>query len=130
MIQASIEVILAGSQQQRFLSILRPLLEPTSCDAGCIRCEVWKSIADDRHFRFLTEWQSASDLDRYLKSGRFREVLIAAELSDEELVIEIHSISETRGFEYVMELLDSKDDVAKPRTDADHKDPKGSERRS
>ncbi len=130
MMQASLEVVLAANQRQQFLSVLRRLLEPTSCEVGCIRCEVWKSIADERRFRFLTEWQSAADLDRYLESDRFREVLVASELSDEAPVIEIHSISKTRGFEYVMELLDTKGDVAGPPKDAGRKDPKGSGRRS
>lgn len=83
MIQVSLEVVLADDQRQKFLSILRPLLEPTSCEAGCTRCAVWMNISDERRFRFLTEWQSVADLDRYLESGRFREVLVATELSEE-----------------------------------------------
>ena len=130
MMQASLEVVLADNQQQQFLSVLRPLLEPTRVEAGCIRCAVWKSITDERRLRFLTEWQSAADLDRYLESGRFREVLVAAELSDEVPVIEIHTISETRGFEYVTELLDSKDGAAGRGRDVDRKGAAESGRRS
>lgn len=112
MIQVSLEVVLADDQRQKFLSILRPLLEPTSCEAGCTRCAVWMNISDERRFRFLTEWQSVADLDRYLESGRFREVLVATELSEEAPVIEIQTISETRGFEYVAQLLGSDSRVA------------------
>ncbi|NIA15877.1 MAG: hypothetical protein GWP08_17575 [Nitrospiraceae bacterium] len=125
MMQASLEVVLANSLQQQFLSVLRPLLEPTGCEAGCICCVVWKSITDERRFRFLTEWRSAADLNHYLESGRFREVLVAAELSEETPVIEIHTISETRGFEYVTELLDSRNGVVGPGRDTDREDPQG-----
>jgi quinol monooxygenase YgiN len=114
MIQACLEVTLAKSRQEQFLSILRPLLEPTSFEAGCTRCAVWKSITNECKFRFLTEWESEADLNRYLESGRFREVLIATELCDEAPVIAIHTISETRGFEYVTELLDGKGKAVKP----------------
>ena len=105
MVQASLEVVLASSQRRQFLSVLRPLLEPTSCEAGCLRCAVWTSIADERRFRFTTEWESAADLDRYLESDRFWAVLVAAELSAEAPTIDIHTIAETRDFEYVTELL-------------------------
>ena len=107
MIQASFEVVLTNGRQQRFLSVLTRLLEPTQCEAGCSRCALWKDITDERRFRFLTEWQSAEDLDRYLLSGRFREILVASELSDEAPVFKIHTISETRGFDYISELLGS-----------------------
>jgi quinol monooxygenase YgiN len=106
MIQASLEVVLTDSQQQqRFLSVLAPLLEPTSFEAGCIRCTIWRNVNDERRLRFVTEWQSSTDLDRYLKSGRFRTVLVAAELSVQAPNIAIQTISEPCGFEYIAGLL-------------------------
>jgi quinol monooxygenase YgiN len=130
MMQASIEVVVANGQRQQFLNVVSPLLGPTRCEAGCIRCMVWKDTLDERRLHFTTEWESRSDLDRYLKSDRFRAVLVAAELSAEAPIIEIHTISETVGFEYLTDILGCESDVRSHGRDTDPKYPKGPGRRS
>ena len=130
MIQASLEVVLSDNRRQQFLSVLTPLLEPTRFEAGCTRCTVWRNTLDERRLRFMTEWQSAADLDHYIKSSRFRAVLVAAELSEETPIVEIHRISETRGFEYVAKLLDSGSGVTGSGKEGTHKGAAESGRRS
>ena len=105
MFQASLRVVVANNQRQQFLSILNPLLEPTSVEIGCIRCALWMSTLDERCLLFTTEWQTSKDLDRHLKSERFRAVLIATEFSLEVPNVEIRTFSETRGLDYIEELL-------------------------
>ena len=122
MIQALLEVVLTDSQQQQqFLSVLAPMLEPTRFEAGCNGCAIWRNVADERLLRFVTEWQSSEDLDRYIRSDRFRSVLVAAELSAQAPSIAIQRTSKPRGFEYIAELLGSEADTAAQARDGDWK---------
>lgn len=104
MIQASLDIEIASNWRQRWLDALSPLFESTGSEVGCTRCTLWENTADVRRLRFMTQWQSSADLDRYLKSHRFKVVLVATYLSGDEPDIEIHTRSESHGFEYIREL--------------------------
>ena len=101
MIQANLNILVSNEKREDVLNIFRSVLEPTKVEPGCVNCFLCRDLLDERRLRFTTEWRIREDLDSYLRSTLYRSVLIAVDLAAEAPEINIHTISETHGFEYI-----------------------------
>ena len=64
--------------------ILRGLLEPTRVRAGCLACHVYEDVEDPDVLALVQEWESADDLERYLRSEDRRKLVAVMELASRE----------------------------------------------
>jgi quinol monooxygenase YgiN len=56
-------------------TLLIGLVEPIRSDAGCIRCDLVRDIANEAAMVFVEEWQGEAELDRHLADPHIAEVV-------------------------------------------------------
>jgi quinol monooxygenase YgiN len=71
---------------------------------GCRACDVATDTADERLIHYHEEWESENAFRDHVRSGEFRQVLIAMDLSCEEPRIVIGKTSGRNGLEYLRSL--------------------------
>jgi quinol monooxygenase YgiN len=71
---------------------------------GCRACEVSTDAADEGLIHYHEEWESESAFRDHARSGEFRQILIAMDLSCEEPRIVIGRISGHNGLAYLRRL--------------------------
>lgn len=101
MIQINLNILVSNEKREDVLSIFRSVLEPTKVEPGCMSCFLCQDLLDEHRLRFTTEWRIREALDSYLRSVLYRSVLVAVDLAAEAPEINIHTISETHGLEYI-----------------------------
>jgi len=100
MIQVKVEMVIASEKQLETLELLRSLLGPTRVQAGCLACSLCQSSEDREQVWFSSGWQTREHFERYLKSPRYRSLLIAAELAVAPPVIEIRTMTKSQQLEH------------------------------
>jgi quinol monooxygenase YgiN len=101
MILLTIRMTVQSRDRDAVLNVIRPMLGPTSVEAGCAGCHVNADIDDRNVLFFSEEWDTQSSLERHVRSVRFRNLLSVLDLATEPPDIRIHTITETRGLEVI-----------------------------
>ncbi|MDP6635431.1 MAG: antibiotic biosynthesis monooxygenase family protein [Phycisphaerae bacterium] len=107
MVEAKVWIRVARETLGEITSIFRGLLGPTVALTGCRAGYLCQDLTDECVVMFTTYWETQEDTDRYLRSELYRAVLYALELSAEAPKVCFHTISETRGMEYVATVRSS-----------------------
>jgi quinol monooxygenase YgiN len=62
-------------------------------EKGCRRCDFCRSMEDENELCIFEEWDTREDLDRHLKSERFRVLRGAMNLLREPYEMTLHEVS-------------------------------------
>ena len=68
---------------------------------GYITCQLYGETGNPQSLFYLEQWANREDLETQLESQRFGMVLAIMETASELPHLEIHTISDQRGLEYV-----------------------------
>jgi quinol monooxygenase YgiN len=91
-------------ETRRVAAALRSLLELAQLDRGCGRCGLMTMVGEPGQFLYFEEWASEEELRRQIRSDRCRQMLVLMESAAAPPVLEIRTIGDVRGFEYVKAL--------------------------
>jgi quinol monooxygenase YgiN len=108
MIHSIIRIRLDVKKQSEALQILRLIVERTRIKAGCIRCDVYKSLEDDTLILMEQLWRKQEDLHDYLRSKDCQNLLLVIEMALSEPDIEFNTIISSAGIEEVRKVRNSK----------------------
>jgi len=95
-----------GSRDE-LLEVVRRMLEPTRVEQGCLGFHFYQDVEDRNAFTFLEEWESTDDLEGYMRTESFRELLAVMDLLIEPPRLNIHTVSHTAGIEFVEAVLEN-----------------------
>ncbi len=109
MIQAIVKLKLPTSRVKEAMAILRPLVESTKAEPGCIDCGLHRDALQDTVLVFQDRWNDEEGLQRHLRSERYRDLLFVMEMAKEVPEVRFDVISHTSGLE----------EIEKARTDTD-----------
>ena len=101
MIRVSLRMIPPKETRQQVLSALKAVVEPTRAGTGCLRCNLYEEISDERAFVLVQEWACREELDNYLRSRKFLRILGLLESSREEPDVRFDVIEKSFGMELV-----------------------------
>lgn len=99
MIAASLRLVVPEKRKAEVLKTLRSLLGPTSAQAGCAGCWIYRDALDDAIYLYVEEWGSREQLERHIRSDLYRRLLALMEIAVEEPEVRYDTISERQGFE-------------------------------
>jgi quinol monooxygenase YgiN len=108
MIQASLRVVAPPGKRAEMLDVLRCLKGPTEVSRGCRVCRVLQDAEDERALTYVVQWETQHDLEEHLRSERFRRLLPYIELSVEPPEVEVSTVEQIGGIEFVLDALGSK----------------------
>ncbi len=101
MIAATLKIELPSHERGEVLEMVKALREPTRAEPGCVDCHVYQDLHDENLIVLEEVWESRRDLDRHIRSHRYRHVLALMETASKRPEIRFRTISHTAGMEIV-----------------------------
>ena len=112
MFLATIRMELTAGRAAEAMDILRPLVERTKAEPGCISCHLYRDEQEGNTIMMEELWATQEDLHRHLCSPQYQRVLLVIELAKGTPEIRFDTITHTRGFETVIEARDHTEGLA------------------
>ncbi len=81
--------------------ILRSMATRAQGISGCIACRAYSEVQQSHTLMFEALWENEEDMNRYLRSEEFRNVLLAVEMAVEMPEIRFEVISQVTGIETI-----------------------------
>jgi len=101
MIHASVRMKFVPGKFTEARDILLALVEPTRVAPGCLGCDIYKCLRQRYVLLFEQWWETQTDLDRYLRSDPYSNVLVAMEMAMEQPLIKFSDVSRSAGLETI-----------------------------
>ena len=105
MIQLELRIVSDPNGVERMSQALYSLMPPVQLDRGCEGSRLYADPGESNSFFYVEEWASQEDLEREMRSERFRRLLSVMESSPVPPVLEFRFVTRTRGLDYVAEVL-------------------------
>ena len=101
MIHASVRMKFMPGKFVEAREILLALVEPTQFASGCLGCDIYQDLREQYVLLFEQWWETQADLDRYLRSDPYRNVILAMEMATEHPLVRFDQISHSAGLETI-----------------------------
>jgi quinol monooxygenase YgiN len=92
---------IALEKQSDALEILGSMAEQTQFEPGCISCRLYRGVDDEGVIMIEELWMSDEDVQRHLRSDRYRKVLLVVEMAAEPPEIRFDTIAQSSGVEAI-----------------------------
>jgi quinol monooxygenase YgiN len=101
MVRSTIRMRLPLKKQSEALEILGSMAEQIQFEPGCISCRLYRDVQEDRVLMLEEMWASEKELQRHLRSDRYRKVLLVVEMAAEPPEIRFDTIGHSSGVETI-----------------------------
>lgn len=101
MISATIVLRVNRKDLPGVLDILRPVVGVTLTEPGNRSCRLWTEVDAPGNILLHEEWDSASDVERHLRSPAYRRLLAAMDMSTIPPEVRFILPSDVRGIDWV-----------------------------
>ena len=101
MVIVTTRIRVPAQHRRDFLDSARLILGPTEVQPGCISCRLYQELGDPDAVLFVEEWKSREELDRHIKSDRYRIILSLMELSSGPPEVKLNTLLKTEGLEAI-----------------------------
>ncbi len=101
MVLATIRVTFSARKVNEALRVLRSMAERSRIQPGCLGCWVYRNGQEDNVLKFEQQWSNETDLECYLRSDDYRQLLVVLEMAIARPEIRFDTISSSTGIETV-----------------------------
>lgn len=101
MIIVILKMVVRPEKKEDLIEIIRGILEPTRVEKGCLDYHLYQDFEDTNAFVVLEQWATQQDLERFVRSNNYRQLLAAMDLLAEPPEVKINAISYTAGLEAI-----------------------------
>ena len=101
MIIATIRMMIPPQKRGEALRILRSVAELCRYDPGCLSCNIYRDLNDNRVLVLEEVWRTGEGLDLHLRSEEYRNLLLVLEMALKQPEIRFDTISSTTGIETI-----------------------------
>jgi quinol monooxygenase YgiN len=101
MVLATIRMKLPVKKVAEALTILRSMAEQSRVQPGCLCSRVYRNGQEDNVLLFEQQWSDEADLERYLRSDDYRQVLLVLEMAVKQPEIRFDTILCSTGIETI-----------------------------
>ena len=101
MVRTTIRMLIPLEKQSEALEILGSTIEQTQFEPGCISCRIYRGVQDVRAIMLEELWASDEDVQRHLRSDKYRKILLVVEMADESPEIRFDTIAQSSGVETI-----------------------------
>ena len=103
MVVSMVKMVVSPEKRQHVVNLIRPIIEPTLVQPGCVSCHLYQDVNDDDLLTFEEVWQDQEMLERHLRSESYEHVLAAIDLASQPPEIHFDTVSHSGGFEVIWE---------------------------
>lgn len=101
MIETTIKMTVPAEKRKEVLQTVKAILGPIRLERGCISCNCYVDVEDDRVLFIEESWKSKEDLEEHLRSDHFGVLNGAMRLLRVEPDIRFNTIASTAGPEAI-----------------------------
>ncbi len=101
MVRSTIRMRIPLKKQSEALEILRSMTEQIQFESGCISCRLYRGVDDESVIMIEELWMSDADVQRRLRSDKYRKVLLVVEMAAELPDIRFDTIAHSSGVETI-----------------------------
>lgn len=101
MVHATIRMLIPPAKQGEALEILASIIEQTQFEPGCISCRMYRGVEDMRAIMLEEVWAGDEDLQRHLRSEKYRKILLVVEMAVDSPEIRFDTITQSSGVETI-----------------------------
>ncbi len=105
MISANLRFPVDDGNRAEIIRTLRAMIERTRVINGCIACRLYHDLDDPNVLTWVEEWESREDLERHVRSPRFKKILAALDMCSSQPEIRFDTVIETHGMRLIRDLL-------------------------
>jgi quinol monooxygenase YgiN len=102
MIETTIKMTVPVDKRKEVLQTVKAILGPIRRERGCISCNCYVDVEDERIFFIDEEWKTKEDLENHLRSDHFSVLNGAMGLLRVEPDIRFNTIASTAGLEAII----------------------------
>ena len=103
-VHATIRLLIPANKRHEALMILNSVIEQIRLEEGCISCRLYQDLQEEGALMLEEIWSSQSDLERHLRTDKYRTVLLVVEMAIEFPEIRFSVIAHTTGMETIQRL--------------------------
>ena len=101
MVRSTVRMVIPHKNQKDALEILGSMTEQTQFEPGCISCRLYQDIREKLAIMIEEIWTSEKDLQRHLRSDKYRQILLVVEMASEPPEIRFDTIAHSSGVETI-----------------------------
>lgn len=101
MIVVTLGIRVTPQNKGHAVQVILPTLGPTRTEPGCVSCDLYQSTEDDMRLTVMEQWDSFANLERHIRSDRYRKILAWLEMSTEAPEIRFDTVSGSQGLEMI-----------------------------
>jgi quinol monooxygenase YgiN len=103
MVRSIIRMLIPLEKQAEALDILGSMTEQIQFEPGCIGRWLYRGVEDVRAILLEELWMSDEDVQRHLRSDKYRKILLVVEMAAEPPEIRFDTIAHSTGVETIAE---------------------------
>jgi quinol monooxygenase YgiN len=100
-----LELVLAISARAKgvpdMVQALATVMFQARLERGCVDCQLCAEIGNPQSLRYVEQWATPQDMESQLRSQRFGMLLAIMETAPEAPSLEVRTVSEQRGLDYI-----------------------------
>lgn len=101
MILVTLSVSAPPGRREEMAEVFWMLVGPVRVEPGCLACGLYQEACDGDAFLYVEEWESPEQLERHMRSARYERLLAVMEASARPPVLRYHTVSGSKGLEYL-----------------------------
>ena len=103
MVVVTARLVVTSRRRKSLWETLRGLPGPKRFEKGCLGYHLYQDCEDRNALYLVEEWRTVEDLERHICSEDYKMILAAMDMCSEQPEIKIHTVSDTRGMEFLYE---------------------------
>lgn len=101
MILSTIRMLISSKKRAEAIKILKMTADYCKIRPECLSCHIYEDVQEANILMFDELWRSKEDLEQYLRSDEYRNVLMVMEMCEKAPEVRFITISDSSGIETV-----------------------------
>jgi quinol monooxygenase YgiN len=108
-VRSTIRMLIPVKKYSEALEILGSITEQIEFEPGCICCRLYRDVHEERALMLEEIWASEKELQRHLRSDKYRKILLVVEMASEPPEIRFDTIAHSSGVETIEKARNQKE---------------------
>ena len=101
MVLATIRMNIPRKKRDEAVKILKSVAQQCRVHPGCLGCNLYDDVQEAQVLLYEEMWKNEEDLERHLRSERYRDVLLVMEMALQHPEVRFNTVSASTGFETI-----------------------------
>jgi quinol monooxygenase YgiN len=106
MVLLRMRICVDSAQRAKVVSSLSRILGPSRASAGCVNCQLYADLEDNRFLLIVEEWRDQESLIAHLRADNAKVLLSVLDFASDAPEVRLDTLVETKGIRFVAKCRD------------------------